>query len=122
MIPFSSTYSHSHPTLSKIITIQGSKFLSMLLIHHIEAEQDPGGAPGHGSLSVSPVPCFQGIDSSLQTSLSSKELLIGKGGDAETKKEQSRNNWGVGAGGYTSRGTHNNIFKLFTEPKHPANG
>ena len=86
MIPFSSTYSYSHPTLSKIITIQGSKFLSMLVIHHIEAEQDPDGAPGHRNLSVSPVPCFQGIDSSLQTSLSSKELLIREGRGCRNKE------------------------------------
>ena len=72
MKPFSSTYSDRHNIRSKITIIQSSKFPNLLLICHIETEQDPGEAPGHRSFSVSPISCLQVVDSSLQTSLSSK--------------------------------------------------
>ena len=60
------------------------------------------GAPGHGSLSDS--------------------CSSGKGGDAETREEQPRNNSAaLGQGpGSASRDTHNNIFKLFCRTKTPT--
>ena len=54
----------------------------------------------------------------------SNSCLSGKGGDAEIREEQPRNNSAaLGQGpGSISRDTHNNIFKLFIELKPPRNG
>ena len=82
----------------------------------------PFGASGHLSISV---PHFLFLGNKLQPpwpSLSSKEqLLIRKGGDAETGEEQSRDNSAaLGQGpGFSSRDTHNNNFEPFCRTKTP---
>ena len=75
------------------------------------------GVPGHGNLSVSPISCLLGIDSSLHdlpwvTKGRSKQLLIREERDVETKEEQSRNNSeALGQGpGSTLQDTQNNVF------------
>ena len=91
-----------------------------------ETEQDPVGLLGTEAFLCPPyLVCREQTPASMTfpelQRADSNSCSSGKGGDAETTEEQSRNNSAaLGQGpGSTSRDTHNNIFKLFIELKPP---
>ena len=102
-----STY---QPVLRKISTV----LRQMSPVYQNVTELVPRGAPGHPNLSVSSISCFQGINFSLHDLpwVPKGSCPSGKGGDAETREEQSWNNSAaLGQGpGSSSRNIHNSIF------------
>ena len=93
-----------------------------------ETGQDSGGVPGSGSHSVSPISYLWEIGFSLHDLLRVlegrfKELLIGMGGDAETRKlhqETTVQAWGRGP--VLPQRIHMVPLNSFTELKLPTSG